>query len=75
MIAIYVIAIGIITRVVYEIVIVQKDGPVLWTIYRTHGVHEGDLPAIIIGIPLGLLMLLGILREVRALGHGRKEST
>lgn len=42
---------------------------------RGHGLHEGDLPAIVIGLPLILLMLLGILHEVRVLFRGRNKST
>jgi len=67
-------AIAIVARVVYEIVFVQRDGPVIWKGYGTHGLHEGDLPAIIIGLPLILLMLLGIFREARALRRGWNDS-
>lgn len=73
MIFIYVLVIVIATRVLYQVVIVEKDGPVLWKGYGTHGLHEGDLPGIIIGLPLILLLLLGILRETRALRRRRNE--
>ena len=75
LIAVYWLAIAIIAIIVYEIVFVQRDGPVIWRGYGTHGLHEGDLPAIIIGIPLILLMLLGMVLEIRVLRRGRKGST
>lgn len=75
LIVIYGVAIAIVARIIYQIVLVQREGPVIWKGYGTHGLHEGDLPAILLGIPLIpliLLMLLGILHEMRVRRRWRK---
>jgi len=75
MIAVYLASTAIVALIIWRIVVDEKNGRVLWTFSDSHGIHTGDLPALIIGIPLILMMLAGIIRELTHLRRARHNHT
>lgn len=67
LIAVYISLIGLVARIAWQVVVVRKDGPVLWTFSEGHGVHESDLVAVVVGGALVGIFLIGIAIELRKL--------
>lgn len=71
MIVVYLMLIAVVLRALLYVVLVREDGPILWIITAGHGLHVGDIPAIVLGGALIPLLMRGIGIEMKKLACRR----